>query len=397
MTRLLRVPPMTVMSAAVKSLVASLRVKVTMAVSLAASSDLLVLTMTLGVTLSMVTGSGAEGLTLPAGSVAVMVRALRPSGSAVVGVAAQVPLGCTTAVAMVLPAASWMVMVSPGVPVPLSVGVVSAVVLSPLMPVSLVASSVPAGAAGARLSMVTGSGVGALVLPAGSVAVMARLFRPWGSGLAGVAAQVPLGCTVAVAMVLPSGSLTVMTSPGVPVPLRVGVVSLVRVSVSKPLLLLGARMAAGAVAGATMVRGSGVGTLTVPAGLVCVTLRLLVPRGSGLVGVAVQVPLDATRAVAMVLPAASLMAMVLPGVPVPLKVGVVSVVVLSPWVPLSLMAFRIAPGAVGATAAALMLKLARLLRSAPSLLRLPAASVKASLPTKTMALRAPVAGVKVAV
>ena len=63
-----------------------------------------------------------------------------------------------------------MVMVLPGVPVPLSVGVLSLVVLSPLVPLSLVGSSTPVGAAGAEATMFSSVSVASvLALPAASV------------------------------------------------------------------------------------------------------------------------------------------------------------------------------------------------------------------------------------
>ena len=119
------------------------------------------------------------------------------------------------------------------------VGVVSLVRRSPWLPLSLLGARVALGAAGARVSIVSGSAVGAEVLPAGSVAVTARLFNPSGRGLAGVALQVPSGCTMAVAMGWPSAPSTGMVSPGVPLPLRVGVVSEVSRSPLLPLSLLG--------------------------------------------------------------------------------------------------------------------------------------------------------------
>ena len=285
---------------------------------------------------------------------------------------------------------------------PLSVGVVSVVVPSPWVPLSLVGSRMAAGAAGAMASMTMAIGRMSLavMVPAGSVATTVSGLLPAGSSVVGVADQVPSGATVVVAITWPAGFLMLMVSPGVPVPVRVGVVSLVMPSPLVPLSLVGARLAVSTPAsGATMVTGSGVGALTVPAGLVCTTLRLLVPRGSAVVGVAAQVPSGATVAVAMTLPAGSLTEMVLPGTPVPLSVGVVSVVVLSPWVPLSLVGSRMAAGAAGAgaTGVALMLKEAMLLLSPPSLFRLPAASLNLSLVTKSMALWAPAVGVKVAV
>ena len=86
----------------------------------------------------------------------------------------QLPLPSTTAVPnTVVP--SLMVMVSPAVPVPANVGVLSPVLSSvPLLPVSVPAvRSGAAGVAGAVVSMVTASaGLGALTLPAASVTVM---------------------------------------------------------------------------------------------------------------------------------------------------------------------------------------------------------------------------------
>ena len=154
---------------------------------------------------------------MPAGSVAVTLRLFTPSGNVDV-VALHCPLASTTAVAMTLPAASLMVMVSPGMPVPLMVGVLSLVLPSPTVPVSLLLASAADGAAGAVVSMVMGSVVAAPVLPAGSVAVMLRVLTHSGKAVVGVADQVPSGATVAVAMTVPAASLMVMVSPAKPVP-----------------------------------------------------------------------------------------------------------------------------------------------------------------------------------
>ena len=67
------------------------------------------------------------------------------------------------------------------------------VILSPNTPLSLIGSRIAAGAAGAVVSIVTGTVVGALVLPAGSVSVTDRLFKPSGKALVGVADHVPSG------------------------------------------------------------------------------------------------------------------------------------------------------------------------------------------------------------
>jgi len=117
--------------------------------------------------------------------------------------------------------------VSPAVPVPLKVGVVSLVLPSPMTPVSLILAKAAVGAASGVASMMSGSVVARLVLPDGSVAVMLSVVAPFGKALVGVALQLPLLSTTAVAMVLPLASLMVIVSPAMPVPLRVGVVSLV--------------------------------------------------------------------------------------------------------------------------------------------------------------------------
>ena len=155
----------------------------------------------------MVMGNVAPRPRLPAGSVAVMSRLFRPSASGLVGVALQLLLASTTAVAMTLPAASCTVMVSPGAPVPLRVGVVSLVLLSPWVPLSLTPSSAAAGAVGAVVSMVMGSVVCALVLPTASVAVSLKLCTPSVNAAGAVMDQVPSGPTTVVpSKVVPSGA-----------------------------------------------------------------------------------------------------------------------------------------------------------------------------------------------
>ena len=294
-----------------------------------------------GAVVSMVMGSVAGALVLPAGSVAVTARLFRPSGSAVVGVMAHLPAASTTAVPSTVPSGALRVMVSPGVPVPSMVGVLSLVTLSPRVPLSLAGARLATGAAGARVSMTSGSVAAGLVLPAGSVAVTAKAMGPSGRAVVGVAAQLPSGCTVVVAITLPCGSLRVMVSPGVPVPVpvMVGVLSLVMPSPRVP-LSLGSDSAAAGVAGpavsTAMLSTSGALAVVLPAGSVAVMTSGLLPVGSGVVGVMAQVPLASTVAVPIRLPAASLMATVSPGVPVPLMVGVVSLVMPSPSLPLSL-------------------------------------------------------------
>ncbi len=89
-----------------------------------------------------------------------------------VGVTLHLPPASTTAVPITSPAGFLMVMVSPGVPVPLRVGLLLLVMPSPLTPESVLGSSTPVGADGPVVSIVTGSGAAGLTLPAGSVAVM---------------------------------------------------------------------------------------------------------------------------------------------------------------------------------------------------------------------------------
>ena len=96
----------------------------------------------------MVTVNGVTALVLPATSVEVSLKVLAPVGSAAVGVTLQLPSAATTAV-LTSPPGKVTVMVSPGVPVPLRVGVLSALMLSPTVALSLSKASATAGAAGA--------------------------------------------------------------------------------------------------------------------------------------------------------------------------------------------------------------------------------------------------------
>src|SRR5574343_657820 len=98
-----------------------------------------------------------------------------------------------------------------------------------------------APALGTAVSIVTGTVV-LVLLPAGSVAVTGKLAVPSASGCVGVTLQVPSGLTVVV-RVSPTAVVTVMVLPGSPVPLRVGVLSLVMPSPFVPLSLLGSSWA----------------------------------------------------------------------------------------------------------------------------------------------------------
>ena len=155
------------------------------------------------------------------------------------------------------------VMVSPGVPVPAKVGVLILVLLSVLLlPVSVAAvRSGAAGVAGAVVSIVTANaGLGALVLPAVSLAVVVIWCTP-SVRTGDVNVQVPSGATTAVPnTVVPS--LMVMVSPGEPVPAKVGVLSPVLLSVLLPVSVAAVRSGAAGVVGAV------VSMVTVNAGLV---------------------------------------------------------------------------------------------------------------------------------
>ena len=192
-------------------------------------------------------------------------------------------------------------MVSPGLALPpLIVGVLSEVILSVLLlPVSLVAATSAKGADGAVVSIVTGTVVGAEVLPAGSVAVTMTFCRPSGKGLVGVTFQIPLDGTITVCT-SPPGKVTVMVSPATAVPLMVGVLSLVILSLLlMPVSLTAATSANGAAGAAvSMVIANGAAGPSLPAGSVAVIVRLFRPSASGVV-VALQLPLASTIAVAI--------------------------------------------------------------------------------------------------
>jgi hypothetical protein len=142
-----------------------------------------------------------------------------PFASAVLGVQLQLPLPSVMAVQMGVPPSVTCTVLF-GSAVPLMVGVLSLTTLPG-------AGEVIAGVAGTVLSIVTGRVVGALVLPAGSVAVAASVCGPSLNAKGEVQLQVPSACTTAVQRVgPPTPSVTLIVLLGSPVPLNVGVVSL---------------------------------------------------------------------------------------------------------------------------------------------------------------------------
>lgn len=160
---------------------------------------------------------------LPAGSVAVTTRGVDPSGNGLASVIVQFPLASTTAVPMGFPRPSVMVMVSPGVPDPMTSGVVSDVRYGSLVSPPMLVS---AGAAGAVVSRVNVVLVGLDVFPAGSVAVALIVVLPSASADDGVYVQFPLESAIVVPMMVPLPSVKLIVDPGSAVPVMVGVLSM---------------------------------------------------------------------------------------------------------------------------------------------------------------------------
>lgn len=161
----------------------------------------------------------ADGEIFPASSVVVTFRVLFPSGKSVVGTRDQFPDGSTTPVPMSAPPASVSVNSVPGSPVPFMVGVLL-FVTRPFTGFAIV------GVTGAIVSTSIVIDVAGLTFPAGSVAVAVITFGP--SASAGDISQLqsPFTSTITV-HVSPRGPVTVIVSPGVPVPVSVGVLSFV--------------------------------------------------------------------------------------------------------------------------------------------------------------------------
>ncbi|ARF89233.1 uncharacterized protein BCN122_II2490 [Burkholderia cenocepacia] len=267
-----------------------------------------------GAVVSIVRSKAVLGtLTLPAVSVAVTVIECAPSPKPVVGVNVQFPDGSAVVVPNnVVP--SYTLTVLPASAVPLNVGVASSV-LPPEMiaPTTEPTSSVTVpmtGAPGAVVSPVTVTDADGPVLPAASVAVT-PITVPAGSGVEGVYVHAPLGSAVTVASGVPSPFVSMLTvAPASAVPDN---------DVPSVAFTVGI---AGAVV--SIVRSKAVlGTLTLPAASVAVTVRLCAPLPKPVVGVNVQFP-DGSAVVvpSNVVPSYTLT--VLPASAVPLNVGVAS-------------------------------------------------------------------------
>src|SRR5262245_54554947 len=236
-------------------------------------------------TLSMVTYSAPVAtLMLPSMSVCFTVRLWSPSGSSEL-VIAQLPEPSAVVVpSTVVPLVSKSVTVAPtSAPLPLTVGVLSLVMLSVFVPFgpneSDAATRSGALAAPATVSMVTASAAdAALVLPAMSVCFTIRLWTPSGSSEL-VIVQLPEPSAVVVpSTVVPLVSKSVPVPPAsAPPPLTVGVLSLVMLSVSE-LPLSDAAIRSGALgtpATVSMVTASAAdAALVLPAMSVCFIDRL---------------------------------------------------------------------------------------------------------------------------
>jgi hypothetical protein len=220
--------------------------------------------------------------------------------------------------------------VLPAGAVPMKVGVVSLVRLSVLdAPVSEAATrSGTDGATTELLTIVIESGdVAALVLPAASVAVAVMACVPWARAEL-VTVQLPLESAVAVPIwVEPANTLTVLPASAVPV--KVGVVSVVTLSVldepvSDAAVRSGVETAGAAASIWTVIADDA--ALVLPELFVAVAVMTSVPWPR--VTVAVQLPPESAVVVPIsVEPEYSFT--VLPAGAVPVNVGVVSLVLLS--------------------------------------------------------------------
>src|SRR6202051_3600198 len=296
-----------------------------------------------GMMVSMLSARAAEAAdTLPATSVSVAVRLLVPADRVLV-VTDQLPFAPTVAEPTCV-APSNRVIVSPTTPVPVITGLVTLVMLSPGVPLSLPGARVrPDGADGMMVSMVSARAAEAAdTLPATSVSVAVRLLVPADRVLV-VTDQLPFAPTVAEpTCVAPSNRAIV--SPTTPVPVITGLVTLVMLSPGVPLSLAGDRVRPDGADGmmVSMVSARAVEAAdTLPATSVWVAVRLLVPADRVLV-VTDQLPFAPTVAEPTCV-APSNRVIVSPTTPVPVITGLVTLVMLSPGVPLSLAGDRVRP------------------------------------------------------
>ncbi len=253
-------------------------------------------------------------LTLPAASLAVMLTL--PELTARVGVTLQLPLAATVVLSTSPVPGMVMRMVLPAVPVPLRVGVLSLVSKSAVLPLLLASSSLAVNAIACVLSVKL-KGADVATLPAASVARTVTVLAP--SAAAKVVAQlVPL---VLYSRVAPASALTLMAPLLVMPSVALAPLSHTRLSVGGAMAVSNTRARVWAL-------------LTLPAASLAVMLTL--PELTARVGVTLQLPLAATVVLSTSPVPGMVMRMVLPAVPVPLRVGVLSLVSKSAVLPLLL-------------------------------------------------------------
>ena len=175
------------------------------------------------------------------------------------------------------------------------------------------------------------------------------VFRPSASGTSGVALQVPSDWTVAVATVLPCASLMVMTSPAVPCPETVGVVSLVMRSPGVPVSLAASRSASGDVGGVRSIVICSVVVLLAES----VMVSVWTPSASCEVSTPHAPVVASATTLASVTPPSAIVT-VAPGPVVPSILGVSSRVMRSPAMPESLDAASCADSAFRSIASSLV-------------------------------------------
>ncbi len=178
-------------------------------------------TVTVGAWVSRVKSPSAVSgvvVVLPALSVVAVLTSMAPSPRVVRSAAVR-----TTGLAV--PSLLMVLVTVPFGPVKVTTEVLPVSALTVMMPAASVASAAvfwvsPTGVTvtvGAWVSTVSAIFAGSLTFPAGSVSVTAMLLAPSGSGLLSVTAHVPSAATVVVTF-SPVGLVTVMVSPGVPLP-----------------------------------------------------------------------------------------------------------------------------------------------------------------------------------
>ena len=323
-----------------------------------------------GAELSIVSEVAVEATpTLPAASVAFAVMLCVPLPSAEL-VMLQLPPVATALPINVVPSNS--VTVLPASAVPVKVGVVTLVMPSMLDdPVSEAALRAGVdGATGAEVSIVTDVTAEATpTLPAASVAFAVMLCAPLPSAEL-VMLQLPPVATALPICVVPSNKVTVLPASAVPV--KVGVVTLVMPSVlDEPVSEATIRFGVDGATGAPVSIVTGVAAEaapTLPAVSVAFAVMLCVPLPSVEL-VMLQLPPVATALPICVVP--SNKATVLPASAVPVKVGVVTLVIPSVLdEPVSEAALRV--GVDGATGAPVSIVTDVAVEATPTL---PAASV----------------------